>query len=84
MSKAVTVAEITKRRLRQLHQNTQIGINKDHSGKRAPMISVMLSLEPLDPSESGCAPVLVTVKSLASRHLSEASHSPAAAAIKRH
>ena len=53
-AKAVTVAEITKRRMRELHQNTQIGLDTDASGKTSPTICVVLSLAPLDASESGC------------------------------
>ena len=57
VSKAVTVAEITKRRLRGLHQNTQIGLADEASSaaKPQPAISIVLSLQPLDPSQPGCA-----------------------------
>lgn len=60
MSKAVTVVEITKRRLRGLHQNTQIGLADPAASQAAagaqqplPAISIVLSLEPLDPSQPG-------------------------------
>ena len=66
MSKAVTVAEITKRRLRGLHQNTQIGLapaataatsaGASASKHPQPDISIVLSLAPLDPSLPGYQP----------------------------
>jgi DNA-binding protein len=60
VSKAVTVAEISKRRVRGLHQNTQIGLAdpagaSDEAARRAPTIAITLSLAPLDPSLDGCA-----------------------------
>ena len=68
MSKAVTVAEITKRRLRGLHQNTQIGLapaataatsaGASASKHPQPDISIVLSLAPLDPSQPGYQPPL--------------------------
>ena len=67
MSKAVTVAEITKRRLRGLHQNTQIGLapaaaattaGASASSHPQPEISILLSLAPLDPSQPGYQPPL--------------------------
>ena len=48
VSKAVTVAEITKRRRRGLHQRTQIGLAAD-----APTVEILLSSEPLDPNLPG-------------------------------
>ena len=67
MNKAVTVAEITKRRLRGLHQNTQIGLapaaaattaGASASSHPQPEISILLSLAPLDPSQPGYQPPL--------------------------
>ena len=67
MNKAVTVAEITKRRLRGLHQNTQIGLAPAAAATNAgasasshpqPEISILLSLAPLDPSQPGYQPPL--------------------------
>ena len=68
MSKAVTVAEITKRRLRGLHQNTQIGLapaataatsaGASASKHPQPDISIVLSLAPLDTSQPGYQPPL--------------------------
>jgi len=66
VSKAVTVAEITKRKLRGLHQNTQIGLapaaaasaGSSTSKHPQPDISIVLSLEPLDPSRPGYQPPL--------------------------
>ena len=48
VSKAVTVAEIAKRRRRGLHQRTQIGLAAD-----APTVEILLSSEPLDPNLPG-------------------------------
>lgn len=60
VSKAVTVAEIAKRRLRGLHQNTQIGLAEtaEESAASQPAISIVLSLQPLDPSQPGYQPPL--------------------------
>jgi hypothetical protein len=67
VNKAVTVAEITKRRLRGLHQNTQIGLapaaaattaGASASSHPQPEISILLSLAPLDPSQPGYQPPL--------------------------
>lgn len=67
MNKAVTVAEITKRRLRGLHQNTQIGLapaaaattpGASASNHPQPEISILLSVAPLDPSQPGYQPPL--------------------------
>ena len=67
VNKAVTVAEITKRRLRGLHQNTQIGLapaaaattaGASASSHPQPEISILLSLTPLDPSQPGYQPPL--------------------------
>ena len=57
VSKAVTVAEIAKRRLRGLHQNTQIGLTAERAeGERSvPTIAITLSLVPLDAAMPGCA-----------------------------
>jgi len=57
VSKAVTVAEISKRRLRGLHQNTQIGLGAPVEGnarRRSPTILITLSLAPLDTTAAGC------------------------------
>ena len=63
VAKAVTVAEITKRRMRGLHQSTQIGLATsscdDHgpssaTGELAPTIRIVLSVQPLDASLPGC------------------------------
>ncbi|KAL3904976.1 MAG: hypothetical protein SGPRY_011083 [Prymnesium sp.] len=59
--KAITVAEITRRRLRGLHQNTQIGLHEREASDETsrcgraeePTISILLSLEPLDPMQPG-------------------------------
>ncbi|KAL1525466.1 hypothetical protein AB1Y20_020323 [Prymnesium parvum] len=59
VSKAVTVAEITRRKLRGVHQNTQIGlVHPDPSrevGKKParPKISITLSLCQLDATQPG-------------------------------
>ena len=67
VAKAVTVAEITKRRVRGLHQSTQIGLaspNEDvHESSSAttelaPTIRIVLSVQPLDASLPGCAQAL--------------------------
>ena len=60
VSKAVTVAEIAKRRLRGLHQNTQIGLAEpaEEGAASQPAISIVLSLQPLDPSRPGYQPPL--------------------------
>ena len=61
------MAEITKRRLRGLHQNTQIGLapaaaattaGASASSHPQPEISILLSLAPLDPSQPGYQPPL--------------------------
>ena len=61
------MAEITKRRLRGLHQNTQIGLapaaaattaGASASSHAQPEISILLSLAPLDPSQPGYQPPL--------------------------
>ena len=61
------MAEITKRRLRGLHQNTQIGLapaaaattaGASASSNPQPEISILLSLAPLDPSQPGYQPPL--------------------------
>ena len=61
------MAEITKRRLRGLHQNTQIGLAPAAAATNAgasasshpqPEISILLSLAPLDPSQPGYQPPL--------------------------
>jgi DNA-binding protein len=56
VSKAVTVAEIVKRRLRGVHQSTQIGVSGSvGDGRRLrPRISITLSLSQLDPKQPGC------------------------------
>jgi DNA-binding protein len=80
IAKAVTVAEITKRRLRGLHQNTQISLlsnaSHDSAGGEAasaaskadvPAIVITLSMLPLDPTEPGCtgpAPSCLSVELL--------------------
>jgi DNA-binding protein len=55
--KAVTVAEISKRRIRGLHQNTQIGLAVRRSGNLddadTPTISITLSLAPLQDTQPG-------------------------------
>jgi len=60
VSKAVTVAEIVRRRLRGLHQNTQIGLaTGSHSDEQRtswppmPSIAITLSTAPLDPTQPG-------------------------------
>lgn len=54
--KAVSVAEITRRRLRGLHQSTKIGFAAPKAdGVKVPTISLLLSLEPLDALQPGCA-----------------------------
>lgn len=54
VSKAVTLAEISRRRLRGLHQSTQIGLATVDSGAApAPAIAITLSLTPLDASQPG-------------------------------
>ena len=66
VGKAVTVAEITKRRMRGLHQNTQIGVtpqdNLRHSrpvyDNVTPTIAITLSVAPLDASQPGYQPPL--------------------------
>ena len=60
VSKAVTVAEIAKRRLRGLHQNTQIALAEaaEEGAASQPAISIVLSLQPLDPSRPGYQPPL--------------------------
>ena len=58
VSKAITLAEITKRRVRGLHQNTQIGLAAGSAADGArsiPSIAITLSLSPLDASLPGCA-----------------------------
>lgn len=60
VSKAVTVAEITKRRLPGLHQNTQIGLRpvdgeSQSATDRTPTIAILLSTAPLDATQPGCA-----------------------------
>lgn len=56
MSKAVTVAEIAKRRLRGVHQSTQIGMSGPRGDGQSPRprISITLSLSQLDPRQPGC------------------------------
>ena len=65
--KAVSVAEIVKRRLRGLHQNTQVGLAgggaagggaEEGVPRAAPAIVIVLSLAPLNPSEPGYQPPL--------------------------
>jgi DNA-binding protein len=64
--KAVSVAEIIKRRLRGLHQNTQIGLTKAaaaaasgaSAAAAAPTIAITLSTTPLDVSQPGYQPPL--------------------------
>lgn len=61
--KAVSVAEIIKRRLRGLHQNTQIGLTEAaaaaasasgaSAAAAAPTIAITLSITPLDVSQPG-------------------------------
>lgn len=58
MCKAVSVAEITKRRLRGLHQNTQIGLREKAAGSAVPTITITLSLAQLDTSQPGYQPPL--------------------------
>ena len=56
VSKAITLAEITKRRMRGLHQNTQIGVAAAGDGAAngsVPMITITLSAVPLDASLPG-------------------------------
>mmetsp|Transcript_37944 Transcript_37944/g.122065 ORF Transcript_37944/g.122065 Transcript_37944/m.122065 type:complete len:182 (+) Transcript_37944:118-663(+) len=55
VSKAVTVAEIAKRRLRGVHQSTQIGISGPAGDGRRPRprISITLSLSQLNPKQPG-------------------------------
>jgi DNA-binding protein len=56
VSKAITLAEIAKRRLRGLHQNTQIGVTTASDGSSSvPTIAITLSLTPLDATLLGCA-----------------------------
>ena len=55
VGKAVTVAEIAKRRVRGLYQSTQIGVRvptRDAQRPR-PQITITLSLSPLDPQTPG-------------------------------
>lgn len=54
VAKAVSVAEITKRRLRGLHQNTQIGLVAD-AARSTPTIAITLSLAALDTTQPGYA-----------------------------
>ena len=56
--KAVSVAEITKRRLRGLHQNTQIGLTEKAAASAVPTIAITLSLAQLDTSQPGYQPPL--------------------------
>lgn len=61
VSKAVTVAEITKRRLAGLHQCTRIGLSEpggSSAGCRQPIISITLSLAPLASDQPGYQPPL--------------------------
>ena len=61
VGKAVSVAEITRRRLRGLHQNTQIGLQARAEGDRSaptPTLAITLSLTPLDSSLPGYQPPL--------------------------
>ena len=53
VGKAVTVAEIAKRRLRGLHQNTQIGLAGADGERSTPRIAITLSCAPLDPTLPG-------------------------------
>jgi len=57
VAKAVSIAEITKRQLRGLHQNTQIGLVAD-ADRSTPKIAITLSLAPLDASLAGYQPPL--------------------------
>ena len=52
VAKAVTVVEITKRRIRGLHQNTQIGLSTT-AADSVPTITITLSMCPLDDSLLG-------------------------------
>ena len=55
------MAEITRRRLRGLHQNTQIGLQARAEGDRSaptPTLAITLSLSPLDSSLPGYQPPL--------------------------
>ena len=54
VAKAVSVAEITKRRLRGLHQNTQIGLVAD-AARSTPTIAITLSRAALDTTQPGYA-----------------------------
>ena len=59
VSKAVSVAEIARRRLRGLHQNTQIGLQARAEGHRSdPTLAITLSLSPLDSALPGYQPPL--------------------------
>lgn len=75
--KAVSVAEIVKRRVRGLHQNTQIGLADGDADadfhdvpggagggapRAAPTVTITLSLSPLDPSEPGYQPPLTAAE----------------------
>lgn len=61
VAKAITVAEITRRQLGGLHQNTQIGVlqvmadegNAVIASSQQPSIIIILSLIPLDPTLPG-------------------------------
>ena len=65
MGKAVTIAEITRRRLRGLYQNTQIGLARPTGEAAAstseprqsaqPTITIVLSMTALDPNQPGWA-----------------------------
>ena len=58
VSKAISVAEIVKRRLRGLHQSTQIGLAADNTERSTPTMSITLSLAPLDARRPGYQPPL--------------------------
>ena len=59
VTKAVSVAEIAKRRLRGVHQITRIGLERHVEGGRAePTISITLALAGCDEAAAGYQPPL--------------------------
>jgi len=57
--KAITVAEISKRRVHGLHQVTEIGLTEwTDGGQQAPTICITLSAQPLDETLPGYQPPL--------------------------
>ena len=59
--KAVTVAELTKRRLRGVHQITQIGLADPDGEASVPTIAIALSQHALDSTQPGCPAALLAL-----------------------